>query len=196
MSHSLIIASNNAHKVTEIQALIGNDFTLKTLAEIGFDADIPETGKTLTENALIKARHIYAIYGQDCFADDSGLEIEALNMEPGVYSARYAGEPVNHQKNNEKVLKELDGKSNRKAFFRTVIALIIGGKEHLFEGKIEGEILKQLTGTNGFGYDPIFKPKGYEKTFAEMDLLEKSTISHRGIAVEQLANFLKQFSAL
>lgn len=191
MSHSLIIASNNAHKVTEIQALIGDDFILKTLAEIGFDADIPETGSTLTENALIKARHIYAQYGQDCFADDSGLEIEALNMAPGVYSARYAGEPVNHQKNNEKVLQALDGKSNRKAYFRTVIALILAGKEYLFEGKIEGEIQTHLTGINGFGYDPIFKPSGYDKTFAEMDLLEKSTISHRGIAVEKLANFLK-----
>lgn len=191
MSHSLIIASNNAHKVTEIQALIGDEFILKTLAEIGFDADIPETGTTLTENALIKARHIYAQFGQDCFADDSGLEIEALNMAPGVYSARYAGEPVNHQKNNEKVLQALDGKSNRKAYFRTVIALILSGKEFLFEGKIEGEIQTHLTGVNGFGYDPIFKPIGYDKTFAEMDLLEKSTISHRGIALEKLANFLK-----
>ena len=151
MSPTFIIASNNAHKVSEIQLLIGSDFTLKTLADIGFTEDIPETGDTLVENALIKAHHIYNIYQQNCFADDSGLEIEALNGAPGVYSARYAGEPVNHQKNNEKVLAALLGKSNRNAAFRTVIALIFEGKEFIFEGKVDGKITEQLSGNNGFG---------------------------------------------
>jgi len=191
MSHTFIIASNNAHKVSEIQLLIGSDFTLKTLADIGFTEDIPETGDTLVENALIKARHIYDIYKQNCFADDSGLEIEELNGAPGVYSARYAGEPVNHQKNNEKVLAALLGKSNRNAAFRTVIALIFEGQEFIFEGKIEGKITESLKGNNGFGYDPIFQPNGYEQCFAEMSLSEKTQISHRGIAVAKLADFIK-----
>ena len=191
MSHTFIIASNNAHKVSEIQLLIGSDFTLKTLADIGFTEDIEETGDTLVENALIKARHIYDIYKQNCFADDSGLEIEELNGAPGVYSARYAGEPVNHQKNNEKVLAALLGKSNRNAAFRTVIALIFEGQEFIFEGKIEGKITESLKGNNGFGYDPIFQPNGYEQCFAEMSLSEKTQISHRGIAVAKLAAFIK-----
>jgi XTP/dITP diphosphohydrolase len=191
MSHTFIIASNNAHKVSEIQLLIGSHFTLKTLADIGFTEDIPETGDTLVENALIKARHIYAIYQQNCFADDSGLEIEALNGAPGVYSARYAGEPVNHQKNNEKVLAALLGKSNRNAAFRTVIALIFEDQEFIFEGKIEGKITENLKGNNGFGYDPIFQPNGYDQCFAEMSLSEKTQISHRGIAVAKLAAFIK-----
>jgi len=191
MSHTFIIASNNAHKVSEIQLLIGSDFTLKTLADIGFTEDIEETGDTLVENALIKARHIYAIYQQNCFADDSGLEIDALNGAPGVYSARYAGEPVNHQKNNEKVLAALLGKSNRNAAFRTVIALIFEGQEFIFEGKIEGKITENLKGNNGFGYDPIFQPNGYDQCFAEMSLSEKTQISHRGIAVAKLAAFIK-----
>ena len=191
MSHTFIIASNNAHKVSEIQLLIGSDFTLKTLADIGFTEDIEETGNTLVENALIKARHIYAIYKQNCFADDSGLEIEELNGAPGVYSARFAGEPVNHQKNNEKVLAALLGKSNRNAAFRTVIALIFEGQEFIFEGKIEGKITESLKGINGFGYDPIFQPNGYEQCFAEMSLSEKTQISHRGIAVAKLADFIK-----
>jgi len=190
MSHTFIIASNNAHKVSEIQLLIGSDFTLKTLADIGFTEDIPETGDTLVENALIKARHIYAIYQQNCFADDSGLEIDALDGAPGVYSARYAGEPVNHQKNNEKVLAALLGKSNRNAAFRTVIALIFEGQEFIFEGKIEGKITESFKGNNGFGYDPIFQPNGYEQCFAEMSLSEKTQISHRGIAVAKLAAFI------
>jgi XTP/dITP diphosphohydrolase len=190
MSHIFIIASNNAHKVSEIQLLIGSDFTLKTLDDIGFTEDIPETGDTLVENALIKARHIYNIYQQNCFADDSGLEIEALDGAPGVYSARYAGEPVNHQKNNEKVLAALLGKSNRNAAFRIVIALIFEGQEFIFEGKIEGKITESLKGSNGFGYDPIFQPNGYEQCFAEMSLSEKTQISHRGIAVAKLAAFI------
>ena len=190
MSHTFIIASNNAHKVSEIQLLIGSAFELKTLADIGFTEDIPETGDTLIANALIKARHIYEIYKQNCFADDSGLEIEALDGAPGVYSARYAGEPVNHQKNNEKVLHALLGKSNRNAAFRTVIALIFEGQEFIFEGKIDGKITEQLSGSNGFGYDPIFKPNGYDQCFAEMSLSEKSQISHRGIAVAKLAAFI------
>ena len=191
MSHTFIIASNNAHKVSEIQLLIGSAFELKTLADIGFTEDIPETGDTLVENALIKARHIYEIYQQNCFADDSGLEIEALNGAPGVYSARYAGEPVNHQKNNEKVLQALIGKTNRNASFRTVIALIFEGQEFIFEGKIAGKITEHLRGSNGFGYDPIFQPNGYNQCFAEMSLSEKTQISHRGIAVAKLAAFIK-----
>ena len=190
MSNTFIIASNNAHKVSEIQLLIGSAFELKTLADIGFTEDIPETGDTLIANALIKARHIYEIYKQNCFADDSGLEIEALDGAPGVYSARYAGEPVNHQKNNEKVLAALLGKTNRNACFRTVIALIFEGQEFIFEGKIDGKITEQLSGSNGFGYDPIFKPNGYDQCFAEMSLSEKSQISHRGIAVAKLAAFI------
>ena len=190
MSNTFIIASNNAHKVSEIQLLIGSAFELKTLADIGFTEDIPETGDTLIANALIKARHIYEIYKQNCFADDSGLEIEALDGAPGVYSARYAGEPVNHQKNNEKVLHALLGKTNRNACFRTVIALIFEGQEFIFEGKIDGKITEQLSGSNGFGYDPIFKPNGYDQCFAEMSLSEKSQISHRGIAVAKLATFI------
>ena len=170
--------------------LIGSAFELKTLADIGFTEDIPETGDTLIANALIKARHIYEIYKQNCFADDSGLEIEALDGAPGVYSARYAGEPVNHQKNNEKVLHALLGKTNRNACFRTVIALIFEGQEFIFEGKIDGKITEQLSGSNGFGYDPIFKPNGYDQCFAEMSLSEKSQISHRGIAVAKLAAFI------
>ena len=192
MSHTFIIASNNAHKVSEIQLLIGSAFELKTLADIGFTEDIPETGDTLIANALIKARHIYEIYKQNCFADDSGLEIEALDGAPGVYSARYAGEPVNHQKNNEKVLHALLGKTNRNACFRTVIALIFEGQEFIFEGKIDGKITEQLSGSNGFGYDPIFKPNGYDQCFAEMSLSEKSQISHRGIAVAKLAAFINK----
>ena len=191
MSHTFIIASNNAHKVSEIQLLIGSDFILKTLADIGFTEDIPETGDTLVENALIKARHIYNIYQQNCFADDSGLEIEELHGAPGVYSARYAGEPVNHQKNNEKVLQALIGKTNRNASFRTVIALIFEGEEFIFEGKIDGKITEHLRGSNGFGYDPIFQPNGYNQCFAEMSLSEKTQISHRGIAVAKLAAFIK-----
>ncbi len=191
MSPTFIIASNNAHKVSEIQLLIGSDFILKTLADIGFTEDIPETGDTLVENALIKARHIYNIYQQNCFADDSGLEIEELHGAPGVYSARYAGEPVNHQKNNEKVLQALIGKTNRNASFRTVIALIFEGEEFIFEGKIDGKITEHLRGSNGFGYDPIFQPNGYNQCFAEMSLSEKTQISHRGIAVAKLAAFIK-----
>ena len=190
MSPTFIIASNNAHKVSEIQLLIGSDFILKTLADIGFTEDIPETGDTLVENALIKARHIYNIYQQNCFADDSGLEIEELHGAPGVYSARYAGEPVNHQKNNEKVLQALIGKTNRNASFRTVIALIFEGQEFIFEGKIAGKITEHLRGSNGFGYDPIFQPNGYNQCFAEMSLSEKTQISHRGIAVAKLAAFI------
>jgi len=191
MSHTFIIASNNAHKVSEIQLLIGSAFELKTLADIGFTEDIPETGDTLIANALIKARHIYEIYKQNCFADDSGLEIEALDGAPGVYSARFAGEPVNHQKNNEKVLNALLGKTNRNASFKTVIALIFEGEEFIFEGKIDGKITEYLRGSNGFGYDPIFQPNGYDQCFAEMSLSEKTQISHRGIAVAKLADFIK-----
>ena len=186
----LVFATHNTNKAREIQSIMPNGVEILSLEDIGCEEDIPETGDTLIANALIKARHIYEIYKQNCFADDSGLEIEALDGAPGVYSARYAGEPVNHQKNNEKVLHALLGKTNRNACFRTVIALIFEGQEFIFEGKIDGKITEQLSGSNGFGYDPIFKPNGYDQCFAEMSLSEKSQISHRGIAVAKLAAFI------
>ena len=161
-----------------------------TLAEIGFDADIPETGTTLTENALIKARHIYAQFGQDCFADDSGLEVDALYGEPGVFSARYAGEPKNDENNIDKLIANLNGIENKKANFKTVICLNLQGEQHLFTGIINGKIIEERMGTNGFGYDPIFVADGYQQTFAELTLEEKARISHRGIAVQKLIDFL------
>ncbi len=192
MNSPIVIATNNLHKVVEIKSLLGNQFNLLTLDEIGFDDDIEETGITFEENALIKARAIHEKFQINCFADDSGLEIEALNFEPGVFSARYSGEPVDHARNIQKVLKNLEGISNRKARFRTCIALILDGKEYLFNGIINGTIRLECSGNNGFGYDPIFEPEGYSNTFAEMNLEMKSKISHRGKAIAQLVEFLNQ----
>lgn len=186
----LIIATNNHKKVEEIRAAIGHLFELTTLEEIGFHEEIEETGSTLEENALLKARTIHERFGLNCFADDSGLEIEALNNEPGVYSARYAGEPVDHDQNITKVLHNLQGVTNRQARFRTLIALIIDGQEHLFEGSIPGTIRTERSGEKGFGYDPIFQPEGFSITFAEMDLDDKNRISHRGKAIKQMSTFL------
>ena len=152
--------------------------------------EIPETGTTLKENALQKARYVYDKTGLNCFSDDTGLEIEALNNRPGVYSAMYAGEDCNAEANMQKVLKELSGISNRKAKFKTVIALILNGKEYFFEGDVSGEILQEKTGSDGFGYDPIFKPEGYKETFAQMSISLKNKISHRGLAVKKLVSFL------
>jgi len=187
----LVFATNNQHKLKEVQALLGNHFRLLSLADIGFDEEIPEDYDTLQDNALQKARFIHSRFGHNCFADDTGLEVDALNGEPGVYSARYAGEAKNPHDNILKLLKNLTGIKSRNAKFRTVIALILNGKEFLFEGTIEGRIIEEGRGTDGFGYDPVFLPDGYTQTFAEMPLEIKNQISHRGRAVAKLVDFLK-----
>lgn len=186
----ILFASNNAHKVDEVRAALPSQFTIRSLREVMGDVDIPETGVTLQENAAIKARFLFAETGMNCFADDTGLEITALNGAPGVYSARYAGEGCTFDDNMNKVLANLDGKTDRSARFRTVICLILGGKEYFFEGEIKGEILTERIGEQGFGYDPIFKPEGYQLTFAQMTVYQKNTISHRGLAVQKLVEFL------
>lgn len=189
----IIFASNNKNKVQEIQNQVPKSIEIVTLEEIGCTEDIAETGSTLEENAIVKANYITEKYGLPCFADDTGLEIDALNGEPGVYSARYAGEDKNADKNMDLVLQKLQHKTNRKAQFKTVIALNINNKQHLFTGIVEGEIRNKKTGTNGFGYDPIFEPENLGKTFAEMTLEEKNKLSHRGRAVEKLIDFLSEF---
>lgn len=186
----LVFASSNQNKVTEIQKLIGNKIKLLSLKDINCTEEIEETGKTFQENALIKARYIFEKYKHNCFGDDSGLEVDALNNEPGVYSARYAGEPKNDSNNTQKLLKELGSNTNRKASFKTVIALVIDGKEQFFEGEIKGQITLQPIGNGGFGYDPVFIPNGYNRTFAQMSLDEKNKISHRAIATQKLVDFL------
>lgn len=191
MPHQLVFATNNRHKLDEVSAKIGDEFKLLTLDDIGCTADIEETGTTFAENASIKSRFIYDTYKIDCFGDDSGLEIDALNGAPGVYSARYAGTHGNHAANINKVLENMKDAVNRKARFRTVISLIWQGEEHFFDGTIEGTIRTELSGNGGFGYDPIFQPDGYEITFAEMSMEEKNAISHRGRAMEGLIAFLK-----
>jgi XTP/dITP diphosphohydrolase len=188
----LIFATNNPNKVKEVAALLRDNIVLKPLAETGITEDIPEEADTLEGNALQKARYVFERTGKDCFADDTGLEIEALDGAPGVISARYAGEHCSPDDNMDKVLSELKGSENRKANFRTVIALILDGKEHLFEGAVDGKILESQSGAQGFGYDPIFLPNGFELSFAEMELSEKNKISHRGRAVKKLAQFLNE----
>ncbi len=188
----LVFSTNNEHKLEEVRAKLGKYYQVMSLKDLGDDTDVPETGDTLEENAMIKANYLWNTYHQNCFADDTGLEVEALDNAPGVYSARYAGEHKSSEDNVAKLLKELEGKDNRKARFRTVIALIMGGKRYLFEGKIEGVITTSPKGTSGFGYDPIFQPDGYEKTFAELTLEDKNNISHRAKAVEQLVLFLRK----
>ena len=185
----LVFASNNQHKVEEVQAIIGSKIKLKSLNDIECHDDIPETGDTFVENAGQKSRFVFDRYHLDCFADDSGLEIDALNGEPGVHSAHYSGSR-DFQENINLVLKRLEGKIDRKARFKTVISLIIGGSEHLFEGIIEGKISSQQSGQKGFGYDPIFIPEGYDISFAEMSAEEKNKISHRAKAMEKLIQFL------
>lgn len=192
MDKKLVFATNNLHKLEEVRNIIGNDFEILSLADINCNDDIPETADTFEGNALIKARHIYNKYGLNCFADDSGLEVEALGGAPGVHSARYATDGHDHEANINKLLAELSGKENRNAQFRTVVALIIDGKEYIFEGYVKGEIIYERQGKNGFGYDPVFRPTGYKDTFAEMTENEKNSISHRGVAVSKLNNFLKQ----
>lgn len=189
----LIIATNNAHKVTEIKNGLPKHISVKSLKEVGITEEIPEEQDTLEGNALQKARYIYEKYQKNCFADDTGLEVEALDGAPGVYSARYAGENCSFEDNVLKILSEMQGKTNRHACFRTVIALIIDGKEYLFEGKVSGSITKDKLGNNGFGYDPVFLPDGYCITFAEMELEQKNNISHRGQAVVKLLKFLSDY---
>lgn len=188
----LIFATNNAHKLSEIAEAVKSDFKILSLADIGFTDDIAETENTLEGNALLKAKHIHNLFHKNCFADDTGLEVEALDGMPGVYSARYAGPGHNHEKNMDKLLDELINKENRKARFRTVISLIFNEKVHSFEGIVNGSILNEKHGKEGFGYDPVFQPDGYTLSFAEMDLTEKNKISHRGIAVRKLIAFLKE----
>jgi XTP/dITP diphosphohydrolase len=190
--HKLVFATNNTHKIEEVAAKIGNQFTLLSLDDIGCHIDIAETGSTFEANASIKSHYIFNQYKLNCFGDDSGLEIDALNNEPGVYSARYAGKHGDHDANIDKVLQNMAQSFNRKARFRTVISLLWNGKEHLFDGTIEGSIRHQRSGLKGFGYDPIFQPDGYNITFAEMSLQQKNEISHRARAVEQMVEFLKR----
>ena len=186
----LVFATNNLHKLKEVQEMLSNAIEVLSLKDIGCFEDIEETESTLEGNAKLKADYITEKYGFDCFADDTGLEVEALDGNPGVYSARYAGEHGNAEKNMEKLLNELQNKSSRKAKFRTIIALNLRNKQYLFEGICEGEILNEKSGVKGFGYDPIFKPKNASSSFAEMNSEEKNIISHRGIAIQELVQFL------
>ena len=192
MKKKFVFATNNAHKLEEVTAILGNKIELLSMKDINCHADIPETADTLEGNALLKARYIFENYKLDCFADDTGLEVEALNGAPGVYSARYAGDAHNSEAHMKKLLQDMEGIENRKAQFRTVFALIINGKEHLFEGIVKGEITKHRHGTSGFGYDPVFIPEGYTQTYAEMGNELKNKISHRALATNKLCNFLSK----
>ena len=192
MKKKFVFATNNAHKLEEVTAILGNKIELLSMKDINCHADIPETADSLEGNALLKARYIFENYQLDCFADDTGLEVEALNGAPGVYSARYAGDAHNSEANMKKLLQDMEGIENRKAQFRTVFALIINGKEHLFEGIVKGEITKHRHGTSGFGYDPVFIPEGYTQTYAEMGNELKNKISHRALATNKLCNFLSK----
>ncbi|MBR6805756.1 MAG: non-canonical purine NTP diphosphatase [Bacteroidaceae bacterium] len=188
----LVFATNNKHKLEEMRAILGGKVELLSLTDIDCHDDIPETADTLEGNALIKARYIYDKYGCSCFADDTGLEVDALGGEPGVYSARYAGENNDSEANMRKLLQNLTGKSERSAQFRTVIALIIEGKEFLFDGIVRGRISEERMGSAGFGYDPIFIPDGYEESFAQMAAEQKNAISHRSRAAAALNEYLNK----
>lgn len=188
----LVFASNNQHKLDEVKAILApTHIEIKSLNDIGFYKEIEETGQTFSENAAIKVNTIYSHIGTNCFADDSGLEVEALGGQPGVYSARYSGEHGNHAANNQKLLNELKDKSNRNACFKTVIALRIKNELYYFEGRVDGIIANELSGSEGFGYDPLFIPNGYNKTFAEMSAELKNSISHRKRALEAMLEFLR-----
>ena len=187
----LVFATNNSNKILELQSMLPESIEIISLESIGCFVDIPETSLTIEGNAIQKANYILENYGYDCFADDTGLEVQALNGEPGVFSARYAGEQRNTDDNMNKLLTELKDKSNRKAQFKTVICLNIKGQQHLFTGIAKGEIILEKTGNGGFGYDPIFQPDGYKQTFAEISMSEKNIISHRGKATQQLIRFLE-----
>lgn len=191
MKKQFVFATNNLHKLQEVRAILGNDFDVLSLQDIHCLVDIPETGSALQENALIKARYVKDNYGYDCFADDTGLEVEALDNAPGVYSARYAGDDHNSERNVEKLLKEMLDKKNRKARFRTVIAFLTSDQQHIFEGQVDGTISSEKKGNSGFGYDPVFVPEGFSETFAEMGENAKNRISHRALAVAKLDHFLK-----
>lgn len=192
MKRKLVFATNNAHKLEEVAIILKDQIELLSLNNINCHTDIPETADTLEGNALLKSSFVYKNYGLDCFGDDTGLEVEALAGAPGVYSARYAsGEGHDAQANMLKLLHEMEGKENRKAQFRTVISLILEGKEYLFEGVVKGEIIKEKRGNAGFGYDPIFVPEGYDQTFAELGIEIKNKISHRALALQKLCEFLQ-----
>jgi XTP/dITP diphosphohydrolase len=192
MPVTLVFATHNQHKLQEVATKTGDRLLLQSLTDINCHDDIEENGTTFQANASIKSHYIFNKYQLNCFGDDSGLEIEALNNEPGVYSARYAGEHGNHEANMNKVLQNLEDVTNRKARFRTVISLLWNGQEHFFDGTVNGTIRTERAGTDGFGYDPIFEPEGYHITFAEMTMEEKNRISHRAIAMEKLIAFLKE----
>jgi len=187
----IIFATNNQHKLSEIRNILAGKFEVFGLKDIGFEGDIPETGTTLYENASIKSKFVFEKFNTNCFSDDTGLEIDALGGKPGVYSARYAGEDADSEKNIEKVLEEMIGSKDRSAFFKTVISLILSGKEYFFEGKVDGKIILEKRGATGFGYDPIFIPDGFTQTFAEMDSATKNQISHRARATAKLVHFLE-----
>ena len=188
----IVFATNNQHKLEELRAILSGNYQVLSLADIGFYEDIPETGETLAENASIKSQHIFNQFQIDCFSDDTGLEVDALDGRPGVYSARYAGENCTYAQNVDKLLDELKGRENRKARFKTVISLIIDQTEYQFEGRVEGAITKEKYGDKGFGYDPVFLPDGFKQTFAEMPAELKNKISHRGKAVAKLVEFLNK----
>ena len=187
---TLIFSTNNKHKIHEVRELIGSDIVLKSLADVGLEGDIPETSDTLQGNALQKAQWVWERTGNDCFADDTGLEVEALGGAPGVYSARYAGEHCSFDDNINKLLAAMEGNTNRRACFRTVICLIEQGVPRYFEGRVDGVILTERYGNEGFGYDPIFMPDRFAVSFAEMPLEVKNKISHRGLAVQKLCDYL------
>lgn len=191
--HTLLFASGNPNKIREVNEMLSDGWNVRSILDMGITEELPENQDTLEGNALEKARYIYEKTGQDCFSEDTGLEISALGGAPGVYTARYGGDSKDPEANIRKVLRELRGAADRKARFRTVIALILGGEEHLFEGIAPGEIRHEPSGSGGFGYDPVFQPEGYGITFAEMDPEAKNRISHRGQAVRKLVAFLKDY---
>lgn len=188
----ICFATKNKKKIEEVKAALGTGIEILSLQEIGCNEELPETGDTLEHNAFQKAQFVKDHYGVDCFADDTGLEVDALEGEPGVYSGRYAGEPRSDERNIDLLLKHLENTSLRTARFKTVIALLIGDEKYKFEGVVEGDILNERVGSGGFGYDSVFRPKGFSKSFAELSVEEKNKISHRGIAVRALVNFLSQ----
>lgn len=189
----IVFATGNQHKIKEAVKILPSAIKILSLKSIGCEDELPETGSTLRSNAAQKARYVSDKYGVNCFSDDSGLEVVALDGRPGVYSARFAGPQANAEMNNEKLLAEMKGITDRRAVFHTVIAIILNGEERLFEGLINGTITDKPIGENGFGYDPLFIPDGYEKTFAQMEEGEKNALSHRAIALKKLADFLKTF---
>lgn len=193
MIKKLVFATNNSHKTEEVANILAPEYQVLNLKDINCLVDIPETGDTFAENATLKSTYVFQNYHLDCFADDSGLEVEALNNEPGIFSARYSG-VKDDATNLQLLLKNLEGENNRKARFKTVISLLKNGENHLFEGVIEGTIRTEPTGSKGFGYDPIFQPDGYDITFAEMEMSEKNKISHRALAMQKLIDFLREDS--